>query len=89
MNEQDIILIVDKFQSLDLSTIIDFDKYNFYGITYHSTAIEGSTLSEIETSLLLDEGITPARKPLLHSLMVQDHYNALLFIIKKPHKKQL
>jgi len=35
----------------------------------------------------LDEGITPAGKPLLHSLMVQDHYNALLFIIQKASQK--
>jgi len=87
MDEQNIISIVDKFKTLNLSTIIDFDKYNFYGITYHSTAIEGSTLTEIETRLLLDEGTTPAGKPLLHSLMVQDHYNALLFIIKNAAQK--
>ena len=40
-------------------------------------------LTETETRLLLDEGITPAGKPLLHSLMVLDHYNALLFITLK------
>ncbi len=83
MNEQTIISLIEKFQSLNLSAIIDFDKFNGYAITHHSTTIEGSTLTETETRLLLDEGITPAGKPLLHSLMVQDHYNALLFITKK------
>lgn len=80
MNENSMISLLEKFQSLNLSSIIDFDKFNGYAITHHSTTIEGSTLTEVETRLLLDEGITPAGKPLLHSLMVQDHYNALLFV---------
>ncbi len=84
MSEDAIILLINKFQSLNLSAIIDFDKFNGYAITHHSTTIEGSTLTETETRLLLDEGITPAGKPLLHSLMVQDHYNALLFITQNP-----
>ncbi|MBC7510130.1 MAG: Fic family protein [Ferruginibacter sp.] len=87
MDEQNIISLIEKFQSLNLSAIIDFDKFNGYAITHHSTTIEGSTLTENETRLLLDEGITPAGKPLLHSLMVQDHYNALLLITKKANEK--
>lgn len=87
MDKQHIISLIEKFQSLNLSAIIDFDKFNHYAITHHSTTIEGSTLTENETRLLLDEGITPAGKPLLHSLMVQDHYNALLFIIQKAKEK--
>jgi Fic family protein len=87
VNNQTIISLIEKFQSLNLSAIIDFDKFNGYSITHHSTTIEGSTLTETETRLLLDEGITPAGKPLLHSLMVQDHYNALLFITGKVKDK--
>ena len=83
MKNEAVIPLIEKFQSLNLSAAIDFDKFNQYAITHHSTTIEGSTLTENETRLLLDEGITPAGKPLLHSLMVQDHYNALLFIIEK------
>ena len=82
MHENDIILLIEKYNSLQLSKVIDFDKFNEYAITHHSTSIEGSTLTEIETRLLLDEGVTPKGKPLMHSLMVMDHYNALLFIIK-------
>jgi Fic family protein len=81
VDETNIISLLEKFKALHLSQNIDFDKFNQYAITHHSSSIEGSTLTEIETRLLLDEGITPKGKPLLHSLMVQDHYNALLFII--------
>ena len=82
MNRSKIISLIEKFNSLQLSKNIDFDKFNEYAITHHSTTIEGSTLTETETRLLLDEGITPKGKPLIHSLMVIDHYNALLFIIQ-------
>lgn len=87
MSDQPIIPLIDKFQSLNLSANIDFDKFNQYAITHHSTTIEGSTLTEIETRLLLDEGITPAGKPLLHSLMVLDHFHALQFIIERSTRK--
>lgn len=83
MGDGSIISLLEKFQSLNLSDNIDFDKFNQYAITHHSVTIEGSTLTEIETRLLLDEGITPAGKPLLHSLMVKDHYDALLYVIKQ------
>jgi Fic family protein len=83
MESEVVISLLEKFQSLNLSANIDFDKFNQYAITHHSTTIEGSTLTETETRLLLDEGITPAGKPLLHSLMVKGHYDALLYIIKQ------
>lgn len=83
MANESIISLLEKFQSLNLSANIDFDKFNHFAITHHSVTIEGSTLTEIETRLLLDEGITPAGKPLLHSLMVKDHYDALLYVIQK------
>lgn len=89
MDESKIISLIEKFNSLQLSAIIDFDKYNHYNITYHSTSIEGSTLTKTEIQLLLDEGITPKGKPLNDSLMVIDHFNALQFVIKsaKENKK--
>ena len=51
MDEQNIISLIEKFQSLNLSAIIDFDKFKGYAITHHSTTIEGSTLTENETRL--------------------------------------
>src|SRR5690348_15984517 len=79
--------ILKQYRELNLDTVVDFKKFNQYVITHHSTAIEGSTLTETETQLLLDEGITPKGKPLLHSLMVEDHYKALLMVIGEAKKK--
>ena len=43
--------LINEYQSLDLSAIIDFDKFNQYSIVHHSTTIKGSTLTERFNSL--------------------------------------
>ena len=84
---EDIRKIIDEYKSLDLHAVIDYDKFNQYAIVHHSSSIEGSTLTENETRLLLEEGLTPKGKPLEHSLMVKDHYEALLFVLAASQKK--
>lgn len=81
--------LIKEYQSLNLSQYIDFDKFKRYSITHHSTSLEGSTLTQIETNLLLDENITPNGKPLLHSLMTIDHEKALFYIIEQAKLKTL
>lgn len=88
MEEAGIIALIEKYNSLELSKNIDFDKFNQYAITHHSTTIEGSTLTETETRLLLDEGVTPKGKPIKESLMVIDHYDALQFVINSAREKK-
>ena len=88
MDESEIITLIEKYRSLQLSKIIDFDKFNHYALTHHSTSIEGSTLTETETRLLLDEGLTPKGKPIIESLMVIDHFDALQFIIESAREKK-
>lgn len=79
--------LLKEYDSLQLQDVIDFEKFNHYAIVHHSTVIEGSTLTEVETRLLLDESLTPSGKPLEHSLMVKDHYNALQYVLKEAEKK--
>lgn len=79
--------IIAEYQSLNLHDVIDYDKFNQFSIVHHSSSIEGSTLTENETRLLLEEGITPKGKPLEHSLMVKDHYDALLYVLNAAGKK--
>ena len=83
----DILPILEEFQSLHLDEVIDFNKFNQYAIVHHSSVIEGSTLTENETRLLLDEGLTPKGKPLAHSLMVKDHFDALQFTLEAAKKR--
>jgi Fic family protein len=67
---------------------VDVKKYTCYSISYHSTAIEGSTLSESQVFDLLENDITAKNKPFSHHLMVIDHHKALEYILKYAKDKQ-
>ena len=51
---------------------IDYKKFYLYSIITHSTAIEGSTVTEIENQLLFDEGITAPGRTLQEQMMNLD-----------------
>jgi len=72
---------------LGLDKVLDFDLFNRITIVYHSSAIEGSTLTLQETALLINEGITAKGKPMAEHQMVTDHYAALLFVIESAKNK--
>lgn len=84
---EQIVKIIADYQSFNLHDVIDHDRFNQYAIVHHSSSIEGSTLTENETRLLLEEDVTPKGKPLQHSLMVKDHYDALLFVLDAANKQ--
>lgn len=71
------------YNSLKPTDSVDYNKFYLYSIITHSTAIEGSTLTEFDTQLLFDEGITAQGKPLIHHLMNEDLKNAYLFALRK------
>ena len=43
---QEIEQLYQKFQQLGISEAVDYEKYYLYSLITHSTAIEGSTLTE-------------------------------------------
>ena len=69
---QEIEQLYQTFQELGINEAVDYDKYYLYSLITHSTAIEGSTLTELDTQLLFDEGVTAKGKPLVHHLMNED-----------------
>lgn len=69
---QEIERLYQKFQKLGINEAVGYDKYYLYSLIAHSTAIEGSTLTELDTQLLFDEGVTAKGKPLVHHLMNED-----------------
>lgn len=69
---QELELLYQKFKKLGISEAVDYDKYYLYSLITHSTAIEGSTLTEFDTQLLFDEGVTAKGKPLVYHLMNGD-----------------
>jgi Fic family protein len=73
-----------------LSTgLVDYKKYAYFAATHHSTAIEGSTLTESQVINLLEYGKPAANKPFEHNQMVYDHYQALLLIVALAKNKTL
>jgi Fic family protein len=68
---------------------VNLEKLTAYAITYHSTAIEGSTLTEGQVYNLLDLDIPANNKPFSEQQMVIDHQKALVFTLKKAKEKAL
>lgn len=69
--KQNLIETVNEYLSLGINQQLDYEKFYLYSIITHSTAIEGSTVTEIENQLLFDEGIS-ANKPMAEQLMNLD-----------------
>lgn len=64
--------LLKRHKELGISEQIDYEKFYLYSIITHSTAIEGSTVTEVEAQLLFDEGITAKGKPMIEQLMNLD-----------------
>ena len=56
-NKDLLMKLLQQHKELGISDQIDFDKFYLYSIITHSTAIVGSTVTEVEAQLLFDEGI--------------------------------
>ena len=74
-----------KYLKLNLQNVLDYEKFSMISIIFHSTKIEGCSLTETDTKVLLDKDITAKGKPLLDHLMVKDHYNAFLYLKEQNH----
>ena len=74
--------VLEEFNSLGIKNQIDYDKFYLYSIVTHSTAIEGSTVTEVEAQLLFDEGITSSKRTLAEQMMNLDLKNAYEYGIK-------
>ena len=66
---------------------VALEKLTYYAVTYHSTAIEGSTLTEGQVYNLLDLDIPAKNKPFTEQQMVIDHQKALVFTLIKAKEK--
>lgn len=67
-----VIAQIEQYKKLGIDAQIDYEKFYLYSIITHSTAIEGSTVTEIENQLLFDEGVTAKGKTLVEQLMNLD-----------------
>ena len=65
----------------------NLEHYYDLEITYSSNAIEGNTLTPVETTLVIEQGITIAGKPLRDHLEALDRYDALRYVRELARKK--
>lgn len=61
---------------LGIAQQFDYSKFSLYSLVTQSTALEGSTVTEIENQLLFDEGIPPMKRSLSEVMMNLDLLNA-------------
>ncbi|MES0489574.1 MAG: Fic family protein [Leptospirales bacterium] len=62
---------INEFRPLDRETILSLKQYYKIGLTWSSNAIEGNCLTESETKVVIEDGLTIGGKPL------HDHIEAL------------
>ena len=67
-----LIALIARYKQLGIDSQIDYEKFYLYSIITHSTAIEGSTVTEIENQLLFDQGITAKGKTIVEQMMNLD-----------------
>ena len=81
-------ILREQYISQGIMDSIDYEKFCMISIVYNSSKIEGCSLSETDTKVLLENNITAKGKPLTDHLMVKDHYNAFVRIKQDAVKKR-
>ena len=71
-NKDILLKLLQQHKELGISEQIDYKKFYLYSIITHSTAIEGSTVTEVEAQLLFDEGITSSKRTMMEQQMNLD-----------------
>lgn len=87
-NSEILLKLFREYKDSGISDQIDYNKFYLYSIITHSTAIEGSTVTEIENQILFDDGITSNKRTIVEQMMNLDLKEAYEYGIKwiKGHK---
>lgn len=71
---------LDGFRPLSSAITEELRQFYTVSLTYHSNAIEGNTLSQSETEMVLSQGITVGGKTLVEHLEVIGHRDAMNYM---------
>jgi Fic family protein len=71
---------LDAFRPLPAMVVSELRQRHLVRFTYHSNALEGNTLTQSETELVLTTGITVGGKTLQEHLEVVGHADAIAYI---------
>ncbi len=75
-------ILVSLYRELGIDKQIDYDKFYLYSLITHSTAIEGSTITELENQIMFDQGISLKGKSIVEQNMNLDLKSAYENAIK-------
>ncbi|MFH1259894.1 MAG: Fic family protein [Elusimicrobiota bacterium] len=78
---------INKHRPLDKGLLKQVKEYYRIGLTYSSNALEGNSLTETETKIVLEEGITIGGKPLKDHLEAIGHSQAYDYLCDLASKK--
>ena len=81
-------IAIDKLRPFEGDLFTQIKNYFRISLTWSSNALEGNTLTEVETKVLLEDGLTVGGKTLLEIFETLGHANAydLMFTLLSRHK---
>lgn len=71
---------IDKLRPFEGDLLAQIKNYYRIGLTWTSNALEGNTLTESETKILLEDGLTVGGKPLRDTFEALGHASAYDFM---------
>src|ERR1700728_2976568 len=71
---------LDSLRPLSAEALARLEHYYDIELTYTSNAIEGNTLSAVETTLVIEQSVTVGGKPLKDHLEALDHDDAIRYV---------
>src|SRR6266567_2805795 len=76
-----------QLRPLSAEALANLEHYYDIELTYTSNAIEGNILSPVETTLVIEQGVTIGGKPLKDHLEALDHYDAIRYVRELAREK--
>ena len=80
---------INELRPLSRETVLSLKDYYKIGLTWSSNAIEGNTLTESETKVVIEGGLTIGGKPLRDHLEAQGHAEAFEYMLDLADKKEI
>jgi len=80
---------IDKHRPLSQKALEQLKGYYRVGLTYSSNALEGNSLTETETKVVIEDGITIGGKPLKDHYEAMGHSEAFSLLYKLAKKKTI
>ena len=71
---------LDRLRSLSPNGLSNLEHAHDLELTYTSNAIEGNTLTAVETTLVIEQGLTIGGKPLRDHMEAIDHFEAVGYV---------